>query len=86
MHKNEFNSLVSTDIIPDGKTCEWCQERADKQFTAIGGMHHNKSGIFCHSCGEEFSQVVLTSQVLVQANLLVRETWTRPLTHLEIGY
>ncbi|HEY4032563.1 MAG TPA: hypothetical protein VGL94_01190 [Ktedonobacteraceae bacterium] len=67
MSMNEFNRPVSTDSAPQGSICEWCGKPAEHQLTAIGGAHHNESGLFCHHCGEQFSQVVvLMQQVTMQ--------------------
>jgi hypothetical protein len=30
-------------------------------LTAIGGVFHNESGMFCRPCGEKFSQSVMNS-------------------------
>ena len=59
MQANEFYRPISADKAPGGRTCEWCSKPAEQQLTAIGGNHHNESGVFCRSCGEQFSQVVI---------------------------
>lgn len=61
MYKNEFRRPVSVDFAPRGSRCEWCGQPAQRQLTAIGGSYHNESGLFCHSCGEKFSQAVINS-------------------------
>lgn len=61
MSFNEFRRPVSVDTAPRGSLCEWCGKPAVQQLTAIGGSHHNKGGLFCRSCGEEFSQTVMNS-------------------------
>ena len=70
MHKHEVDHLVTIDMVPSGKACGWCNEPAEKQLTAIGGTHHNKSGAFCHPCGDEFSRIVVDSQTEAQSGLL----------------
>jgi hypothetical protein len=72
MHKNEFNHQITTDMVPSGKACEWCSKPAEKRFTAIGGAHHNKSGAFCHSCGEKFSLVVVNSFMTTELSPCLR--------------
>ncbi len=61
MSNNEFRRPVSVDFAPRGSLCEWCGEPAERQLTAIGGSYHNESGVFCHDCGEKFSQTVASS-------------------------
>lgn len=58
MYVNEFLCPVSVDFAPRGSQCAWCDQPAERQLTAIGGAYHNKSGLFCHPCGERFSQAV----------------------------
>lgn len=58
---NEFRRPVSVDFAPRGSLCEWCGKPAEKQLTAIGGSYHNESGLFCRSCGEEFTRAVINS-------------------------
>jgi hypothetical protein len=58
---NEFQRPVSVDFAPHGSHCEWCGKPAERQLTAIGGSYHNESGIFCRSCGEQFTQGVVNS-------------------------
>ena len=58
MQKNEFNRAVAKDSVPNGSTCEWCDQPAEQQLIAIGGTRHNTEGIFCRSCGEQFQQAV----------------------------
>jgi len=69
MQTNEFNRLFSIDTVPSGKVCNWCDKLAEKQITAIGGNHHNKSGAFCHSCGEQFSQCIDNALPKVRSGL-----------------
>ena len=61
MSYNEFRRPVSVDFAPRGSLCEWCGKPAEKQLTAIGGSYHNESGLFCRSCGEEFTRAVINS-------------------------
>ena len=61
MLKNEFNRAVARDSVPSGTVCEWCDKPAEQQLTAIGGIYHNESGVFCRSCGEQFFQGVINS-------------------------
>ncbi len=65
MSTNEFRRPVSVDFAPRGSLCEWCGEPAERQLTAIGGTFHNESGVFCRSCGEKFSQAVVSSLNIV---------------------
>lgn len=62
MSSYEFLRPVSVDFVPSGSVCEWCGQPAEKQLIAIGGIHHNRSGRFCHSCGEQFMRIVNASQ------------------------
>ncbi len=59
MSQNEFMQPVSVDGVPSGSRCEWCGKPAVVQLTAIGGLSHNDSGLFCRSCGEEFKRAVI---------------------------
>jgi len=61
MKYNEFNSPISVDFVPHGCVCGWCGQPAERQLTAIGGLYHNQSGVFCCSCGEHFSEIVINS-------------------------
>lgn len=61
MSYNEFRQPISVDTAPRGSQCEWCGKPAVVQLTAIGGSAHNESGLFCRSCGEEFSRVVFNA-------------------------
>lgn len=61
MQKNEFRRPISVDFAPRGSRCAWCGKPAERQLTAIGGAYHNESGLFCRSCGEQFSQAVMNS-------------------------
>lgn len=61
MQINEFRRPISVDFVPHGSLCEWCSKPAERQLTAIGGSHHNESGRFCRHCGEQFTQVVVSS-------------------------
>ena len=58
---NEFHRPVSVDFAPRGSLCEWCGKPAEQQLTAIGGHYHNESGLFCRSCGEDFTRAVIAS-------------------------
>ena len=59
MLKNEFNRPVARDSVPRGSGCEWCGKPAEQQLTVTGGVRHNTGGIFCRSCGEQFSQATV---------------------------
>ena len=59
MSENEFRRPISVDGVPRGSLCEWCRKPAEVQLTAIGGLSHNESGLFCRSCGEEFTRAVI---------------------------
>ena len=61
MSYNEFRRPVSVDFAPRGSLCEWCGKPPERQLTAIGGSYHNESGLFCRSCGEEFTRAVINS-------------------------
>lgn len=61
MTKNEFRQPVAVDTAPRGSACEWCGKPAEVQLTAIGGIAHNDSGVFCRSCGESFKRAVSAS-------------------------
>lgn len=63
MSKNEFLRPISVDSAPRGSLCEWCGKPAEQQLTAIGGISHNEGGLFCRSCGEEFSLAVIANSV-----------------------
>jgi hypothetical protein len=58
MTYNEFYRPISVDFAPRGRVCEWCNQPAERQLTAIGGVYHNRSGVFCHACGEQFAEYV----------------------------
>jgi hypothetical protein len=60
MRYNEFQSPIAEDFAPCGRVCGWCGQPADQQLTAIGGTYHNRSGVFCRSCGEKFLGCVIT--------------------------
>jgi hypothetical protein len=68
MSYNEFRSPVSVDSAPRGSHCEWCGKPAEVQLTAIGGTSHNESGLFCRSCGEDFSRVVMNASKQTRAS------------------
>jgi hypothetical protein len=59
MKYHEFYRPVSIDFAPRGCVCEWCGQPAERQLTAIGGCYHNRSGAFCHSCGEQFISCII---------------------------
>jgi len=61
MSNDEFRRPVSVDTAPRGSRCEWCGKPAEVQLTAIGGNSHNEGGLFCRSCGEDFSRAVANS-------------------------
>jgi hypothetical protein len=61
MSDNAFCQPISVDRAPQGRRCEWCNKLAAHQLTAIGGIHHNQGGFFCHACGEEFARAVTKS-------------------------
>ena len=61
MPNNEFRRPVSVDSAPRGSRCEWCGKPATQQLTAIGGINHNESGLFCLPCGEKFSLAVIAN-------------------------
>jgi len=61
MPNNEFRQPVSVDSAPRGSRCEWCGAPAEHQLTAIGGSYHNESGLFCHPCGEKFTQNIISA-------------------------
>jgi hypothetical protein len=56
---NEFQRPIAVDLIPSGKICDWCDHTAERKLTALGGRLHNRSGIFCRSCGEQFMEWIL---------------------------
>ncbi len=61
MIENEFRRPVSVDTAPRGSLCEWCGKPAEVQLTAIGGIAHNESGLFCNSCGQEFTRAITST-------------------------
>ncbi len=61
MFDNEFRRPFSVDAAPRGSLCEWCRKPAEVQLTAIGGTAHNESGLFCRSCGEDFTRAVVNA-------------------------
>lgn len=69
MQSNEFHRSVSIETVPHGRICEWCSEPAKQQMTVLGGTRHNRSGIFCYSCGEHFSQVITETQAMNAVNM-----------------
>ena len=68
MSYNEFRSPVSVDSAPRGSRCEWCGKPAEVQLTAIGGRSHNESGLFCRTCGEDFSRAVIKATSMTNTN------------------
>jgi len=64
MSNNEFRRTISVDSAPRGSLCEWCGKPAEQQLTAIGGMYHNESGLFCRACGEKFSQAIANAAII----------------------
>jgi hypothetical protein len=75
MSKNEFLQPVAVDSAPRGSRCEWCGKPAEVQLTAIGGKAHNDSGLFCRSCGEQFTAAVVNSS----------KTWATVDTSRKVG-
>ena len=67
MSSDEFRRPVSVDTAPRGSRCEWCGKPAEVQLTAIGGAAHNESGLFCRSCGEEFTRAVINASSLASS-------------------
>lgn len=61
MLDNAFRQPISVDRAPEGHLCERCNKLAIHHLTAIGGIHHNQGGFFCHGCGEEFARAVIRS-------------------------
>jgi hypothetical protein len=59
MSYNEFQRPISVDLVPYGRTCEWCDQPAERQLTAIGGIYHNRNGVFCDQCGQKFLECVI---------------------------
>ncbi len=73
MPENEFRRPVSVDSAPRGSLCEWCGKPAELQLTAIGGAAHNEGGLFCRSCGEEFTRAVInTASMTTSADATVQ--------------
>ena len=58
LFSHEFCRPYSLDSAPRGHLCDWCREPAEKQVTAIGGIHHNQGGFFCRSCSETFCALI----------------------------
>ena len=54
MAENAFRRAVSVDSAPAGRKSEWCEKPAIVRLTAIGGVSHNDSGLFCRECGANF--------------------------------
>ena len=61
MLNNAFRGPISVDRAPEGHLCEWCNQLAAHQLTAIGGPYHNQGGFFCQRCGKEFTRAVTRS-------------------------
>jgi len=80
MTNNEFYQAISIDFAPLSSTCEWCSKPAETRLTAIGGAYHNKGGVFCRSCGEEFTRLILDS---LTQKVSVAEYTDTPLSHRE---
>ncbi|HET8840515.1 MAG TPA: hypothetical protein VFN35_03570 [Ktedonobacteraceae bacterium] len=53
-----FRQPVSIDNAPKSRQCEWCGKPAVYQLTVQGGLRHNKAGLFCQACGEEFIRII----------------------------
>ncbi len=64
LFSNEFQRPIAVDLIPAGKFCDWCHKTAERELTAIGGRLHNRSGIFCGPCGEQFVKWIFHSSQL----------------------
>jgi hypothetical protein len=73
MKYDEFHSPVSADFAPRDRVCEWCGKLAERQLTAIGGPYHNRSGVFCHSCGEQFLACVRRGALTEKQELGMRK-------------
>lgn len=58
---NEFNAPVTSDLTTVGSVCDWCGQGAEQRLTAIGGSWHNKTGVFCCSCGQVFMEKIVKS-------------------------
>jgi hypothetical protein len=58
MVENEFRRAVSVDSAPACRESEWCEKPAIVRLTAIGGVSHNESGLFCQGCGAHFARNV----------------------------
>lgn len=58
MEEHEFCRSVSFDHAPQGSRCERCGKLAVFRLTAIGGMVHNNSGVFCLTCGNTFVKLL----------------------------
>ena len=61
MSNNAFRQPISVDSVSEGHLCEWCNNLAVHQLTAIGGPLHNQGGYFCQRCGEAFARAVTRS-------------------------
>jgi hypothetical protein len=51
---NEFSRSFATDLVPQGRLCEWCGKHAVCYIIALGGIHHNQAGYLCASCERVF--------------------------------
>jgi hypothetical protein len=58
MEEHEFCRSVSFDNAPQGSRCERCGKQAVFRLTAIGGMAHDNSGVFCLACGTTFVKLL----------------------------
>ena len=58
MEEHEFCRSVSFDNAPQGSRCERCGKPAVFRLTAIGGMAHIDSGVFCLACGSTFVKLL----------------------------
>ena len=61
MSNNAFHRPIAVDRAPEGHLCDWCDKRAVRQLTAIGGVYHNQGGYYCDVCGEQFAHAVTKS-------------------------
>lgn len=58
MEERAFCRTVSFDHVPQGSQCERCGNPAVFRLTAIGGLAHNNSGMFCLDCGTTFVKLL----------------------------
>ena len=58
---DEFQAPVITDLPSPDAVCDWCGRTAERRLTALGGSLHNMTGVFCHPCGQLFTEKVVNS-------------------------